>query len=109
MCQPHVRPETHLPYQAETNLEFDLELINLTFLNKAARLHHLEPIQVLKGLIGAGDRILDGVFDRRSRHADQLNELVCLVLHDYPPWVSEVLVYVSVYPRTQARISSSVR
>ena len=71
MCSLRARTETQLPHQAETNLEFHLELTDLPLLNKAARLHDLEPIQILEGLIGAGDRILDGIFDRRSRYAEK--------------------------------------
>ncbi len=62
MCQPRVRLEWRLSNQAEPNLELDLKLVDLALLDETARLHHLEPIQVLEGLIGAADRVLNGLF-----------------------------------------------
>src|SRR5262245_64964365 len=83
-CPLRARSGIPLSDQTETNLELDLKLVDLPILDEATRFDQFEPVKVLEGLIGTANGVLDGIFHRRRRHANQLNELVCLILHNHP-------------------------
>src|SRR3569832_601251 len=67
--------------QCETDIQGDLPILNLPILYITARLHNLEPAQVVHGLGGHADRSLECFFDAFRRRTRQLDRFVYMARH----------------------------
>src|SRR5260221_9529634 len=68
-------------FQREAGLQRHLIVLHLAVLDVAARLGDLEPAQMPQGARGAGDGALHGILDARLRRADELDDLVDMIMH----------------------------
>src|SRR5207244_9252030 len=67
--------------QAEADLQRDLESAAAVVLDPAAHVGDLEPVEVVQGLRGAGDRAPDRVVNALGGGADDLADGVDVVSH----------------------------
>src|SRR4051794_13230832 len=67
--------------QPEADLKRDLEAAAAIFLDPAARVGHLEPVEVVQGLRGPGDGSPDRIIDALGGGADDLADGVDVVCH----------------------------
>src|SRR3954471_20006217 len=67
--------------EGESLLHRHLPVRDFSLLDLAARVHHLEPSQVMHRLRRLGDRIADGFLEPLGRGAGELDRLVDMVRH----------------------------
>src|SRR5438105_4110962 len=72
-----------LAHDAEADLDCHLKLVDLAVLHEPSHPGHLEPVQPLEALRRAGDRVANGLLDRISGYADELDDLVGFVRHGF--------------------------
>src|SRR5690606_36543260 len=68
-------------FEAEADLQADLEVGHLPVLDLAAYFGNLEPVEVAQGLRGPADAVADGLVDALRRGADDLGHPVRAIRH----------------------------
>jgi hypothetical protein len=70
-------------FESETDLDRNLPVLDGTVIDITARFDHFEPVHMLDGFRGLGDRILNGIVTAVFRTARDFNVLVNVICHDY--------------------------
>src|SRR3989344_9572935 len=100
------RPSTLAPrilwVEAKADLDLDLPVGNLAVLEMAARLHHLEPVEVMQVLAGARDGVAHGFVRTLGGRPDNFNHFISVLAHDFPPRGCEVRLSKGRQTRLQA-------